>query len=230
MSKLDLMTIIIIAVCVLAIGALIWNAKNLMDSTPQQQNTDLSEDYTDAESDDIYTDDTDEYEIDIDGDADGDNGKSNVGDAGGIGYDSDIARQAAEADAEEARIAAAEEAARQGAVTERINTNTSPKNNTTTGSDNRTSGSSNAATTSGTTRSQGRYLVVVGSYKQMASAKRMQNILRSKGYDDTSIELFNGGKFARVLVGRRSSLSAAEDLQADLVGDGVRDVLIQEKR
>ena len=217
MSKLDLMTIIIIAVCVIAIGALIWNAKNLMQSDSSDSITDISENYNDPT---IAQDDAEEYEIDIDGDADGDNGNNTSGDAGGIGYDSDIARQAAEADAEEARIAAAEEAARQGATTQRINTNTSPSNANT--------GSNTSARTSAVT--QGRYMVVVGSYSQMASAKRMQGMLTRKGYRNTSIELFNGGKFARVLVGRTGSLSAAEDLQADLVADGFRDILIQEKR
>lgn len=246
MSKLDWFTILVIAVCVLAIGALIWNAKNLYQDTNQQSaNTDISEDYVDSEA----GNDVDEtYDINVDGDGDGDNGVNANGAAGGgstIQYDSDVAREAAEADAEEARMAereAAEEAARvknggSGAESGRINTNTSPSNGN--GSNNgissKSSTSSNAGSSSTAARSraasssEGKYMILIGSYTQMISAERMLRSVRSKGYRSARIEKFNGGKYARVLVDRRKTLNSARDLQAELVSDGFRDIQIKEK-
>ncbi len=238
MSKLDWFTILVIAVCVLAIGALIWNAKNLYQDTNQQSaNTDISEDYVDRES---AGDDVDEtYDINVDGDGDGDNGISTEGTAGGssaIQYDSDVAREAAEADAEEARMAereAAEEAARarsggSGAESGRINTNTSPSSGNDNGISSKSS-SSTATRSRAASSTEGKYMVLIGSYTQMISAERMLRSVRSKGYRSARIEKFNGGKYARVLVDRRKTLNSARDLQAELVSDGFRDIQIKEK-
>jgi len=242
MSKLDWFTILVIAVCVLAIGALIWNAKNLyQDTNKNSANTDISEDYVDTAQDDVE----ETYDIDVDGDGDGDNGANTNGAANGgggaISYDSDVAREAAEADAEEARIAereAAEEAARvrnSGGESGRINTNTSPSSG-----DNGISSNSGGSSTSGNSStaarstqtassSNGRFMVLIGSYTQMISAERMLRSVRTKGYRSARIEKFNNGKYARVLVDRRKTLSSARDLQAELMDDGFRDIQIKEK-
>ena len=237
MSKLDWFTILVIAVCVLAIGALIWNAKNLyQDTNNAAANTDISEDYVDTAKDDIE----ETYDVNVDGDGDGDNGVNTNGAADGgsaISYDSDVAREAAEADAEEARMAereAAEEASRvrnNGSESARINTNTSPSS---AGGEN---GISTKSGGSGSTtgRAQpssaavGKYMVLIGSYTQMISAERMLRSVRSKGYRSARIEKFNGGKYARVLVDRRKTLNSARDLQAELMDDGFRDIQIKEK-
>jgi cell division septation protein DedD len=245
MSKLDWFTILVIAVCVLAIGALIWNAKNLyQDTNKQAANTDISEDYVDSDAD---NDVEETYDLNIDGDGDGDNGISTEGTAGGssaIQYDSDVAREAAEADAEEARMAereAAEEAAEMarnsssGAESGRINTNTSPSsgdsndNGISSKSSSATTGSSTAARSRAASASEGKYMVLIGSYTQMISAERMLRSVRSKGYRSARIEKFNNGKYARVLVDRRKTLNSARDLQAELVSDGFRDIQIKEK-
>jgi len=232
MSKLDWFTILVIAVCVLAIGALIWNAKNLyQDTNNKPANTDISEDYTDTADNDIEA----TYDINVDGDGDGDNGVNTNSSAGGssaIHSDSDIAREAAEADAEEARIAereAAEEAARVnnsgGSESGRINTNTSPSSR-----DNGIATNSPSSTsTRAVSTSEGNFMVLIGSYTQMISAERMLRSVRSKGYRSAKIEKFNNGKYARVLVDRRKTLNSARDLQAELMDDGFRDILIKEK-
>lgn len=238
MSKLDWFTILVIAVCVLAIGALIWNAKNLyQDTNKQTADTDISEDYTDTAADDDET----TYDINVDGDGDGDNGINANGAAGNgstIQYDSDVAREAAEADAEEARMAereAAAEAAAEGrdnSTSNRINTNTSPNSNSNSNSissNPATNSSSNGGSTRATRTSEGNYMVLIGSYTQMISAERMLRSVRSKGYRSAQIEKFNNGKYARVLVDRRKTLNSARDLQAELVSDGFRDIIIKEK-
>ena len=236
MSKLDWFTTLVIAVCVIAIGALIWNAKNLyQDTTSASADTDISEDYTDTSVDDV----NETYDINVDGDGDGDNGVNTTGKAGGgsaIQYDSDVAREAAEADAEEARMAereAAEVAARKnGSESARINTNTSPSsgNNSNSGISTKstTSSSSAASRSQATSTSEGKYLVLIGSYTQMISAERMLRSVRSKGYRSAKIEKFNHGKYARVLVDRRKTKNSALDLQAELLDDGFRDIQIKE--
>lgn len=234
MSKLDWFTILVIAVCVLAIGALIWNAKNLYQDTDSITDTDISEDYTDITENDAK----ETYDIDVDGDGDGDNGVNTNSSAGGgsaIKYDSDVAREAAEADAEEARMAekeAAEQAARSNnSESGRINTNTSPSNvNSGISTNSNATNSSDAASrTQATTNSEGAFMVLIGSYTQMISAERMLRSVRSKGYRLAQIEKFNYGKYARILVDRRATLNSARDLQAELLGDGFRDIQIKEK-
>lgn len=230
MSKLDWFTILVIAVCVLAIGALIWNAKNLWQDSKSNGNPEISEDYVDPSADD-----TDEYEINIDGDADGDDAPN---DAGGISdgnnstiqYDTDRP----EADAEEARIAqaeaeaaaAAERERRNGAVSERINTNTSPSNG------NDAAGTNPARTRAVSSQDvpTGNYMVLIGSYTQRVSAERMRAQLKAKGYRNARIEYFNGTKYARVLVGHDASRDSALDLQAELMKDGFRDILIMRRK
>lgn len=245
MSKLDWFTILVIAVCVLAIGALIWNAKGLMDNNKKAEQTERSEDYVDK---DAESDIDENYDINMDGDGDGDNGINSNGSAGGssvIQYDSDVAREAAEADAEEARMAeqeAAEEAAAiarnssSGAESGRINTNTSPSSEnsgdngiSSKSATSTTSSSSTAARTRTASSSEGKYMVLIGSYTQMISAERMLRSVRSKGYRSAKIEKFNNGKYARVLIDRRKTLNSARDLQAELVSDGFRDIIIKEK-
>lgn len=217
MSKLDWFTILVIAVCVLAIGALIWNMKGLLGDGQQQ--TDVSENYEDG---DLSEDADDTYDINIDGDEDGDDGAvtdseggvnsaENTGET--INYDledSETPESTTVADRSSDTDVATEDG---GAVSRRINTNTSPSNNR-----------------SDSDVDSGRFMVIVGSYKQMASAERMQRILKTKGYRDARIELFDNGTFARVLVGRSTSYAGAQDIQADLLADGFRDILIQEKK
>lgn len=245
MSKLDWFTTLVIAVCVIAIGALIWNAKNLVQSNNKESaELDLSENHTDAG---IAAGDLDEtYDINLDGDKDGDNGANTNGAADGsstISYDSDVAREAAEADAEEARMAEREaadlarEAAKvpsgDNATSQRINTNTSPNSNNSGISAKSVPSTTNSSSTSSSARaartSEGKFLVLIGSYTQMISAERMLRSVRSKGYRSAQIEKFNNGKYARVLVDKRKSLNSARDLQAELVSDGFRDIIIKEK-
>jgi len=233
MSKLDWFTILVIAVCILAIGALIWNAKNLYQGSKNPADTEISENFNDGETD---LGEDDEYDVNIDGDADGDNAVTTNGTSSGnadgtINYDSDIAREAAEADAEEARMAereAAEAAARENsAVSERINTNTSPSSQS--GINNGGNSSATAARRAATSSSKGAFMVIIGSYRAMVSAERMLRSVKAKGYGEARIKKFDNGTFARVLVGRRKSLNSARDLQAELVSDGFKDVIIMGK-
>ncbi|MGK0365372.1 MAG: cell division septation protein DedD [Saprospiraceae bacterium] len=235
MSKLDWFTILVIAICVLAIGALIWNAKNLYQETNRKPGaTDISEDYTDTSVDDV----NETYDINVDGDGDGDgdgdngvNTNSTAGGGNAIQYDSDIAREAAEADAEEARMAEREAAAKgNGSESDRINTNTSPSSDNSGISTKSTSNSSSETRSTQVAKtSEGKFMVLIGSYTQMISAERMLRNVRSKGYRSAKIEKFNHGKYARVLVGRRKTLNNARDLQAELLDDGFRDIQIKEK-
>lgn len=225
MSKLDWFTILVIAVCVLAIGALIWNMKGLLGSG-QKANTEISEDYTDPE---ISDSDSETYDINIDGDADGDNGISDnepnsSGEAGSISTQTGTPREVNEYDLNDNESNTdtgievdnrsendSQSEGSSGAISQRINTNTSPQ-------DVRIN------------KRSGDYMVIVGSYKQMTSAERMKKMLRSKGYRDTEIELFDNGSYARVIVGRYSDYDSAIDLQADLIADGFKDLIVQQQK
>lgn len=214
MSKLDWFTILVISVCLLAIGALVWNMKGLLNNEKPQ--ADITEEYIDAEND---ADDSETYDINIDGDGDGDNQTANrpaaadkQENADAINYNLDK-----NIDAGEPTTVIEKEEPKTATKSEPF-VNTTPSNSTTT--------SENSVSTAAATT--GKYMVIVGSYRQMTSAERMKKMLRNKGFD-ANIKKFDNGAYARVLVGRRHTLAAARELKAQLADDGFLDVLISTK-
>jgi len=71
-------------------------------------------------------------------------------------------------------------------------------------------------------------MVIAGSYRQKSNAENQVSKLRKLGYSDSSVENFNRGSYAVVLVDRFSSYSDAKALVRKLAGDGV-EAMIKEK-
>ncbi|MEM8525612.1 MAG: SPOR domain-containing protein [Bacteroidota bacterium] len=69
--------------------------------------------------------------------------------------------------------------------------------------------------------SGGAYMVLAGSFKIRANADSYAKKLRNKGYSNTSVERFDKGTFAVVMVDRFNSLSEAKSLVSRLKGDGI---------
>lgn len=67
----------------------------------------------------------------------------------------------------------------------------------------------------------GRYLVLAGTYRQMANAERALRNMKSKGYTNARIELFDKGTYAVILVDRFDDIQKARELQRRLKGDGI---------
>ncbi|MEL6721090.1 MAG: SPOR domain-containing protein [Bacteroidota bacterium] len=69
--------------------------------------------------------------------------------------------------------------------------------------------------------SDGAYMVLAGSFKVMTNAESYAKKLRNKGYSNTSVEKFDKGTYAVVMVDRFSSMSEAKSLVNRLKNDGI---------
>ncbi|MEM1328778.1 MAG: SPOR domain-containing protein [Bacteroidota bacterium] len=69
--------------------------------------------------------------------------------------------------------------------------------------------------------SDGNYLVLAGSFRVMSNAETHARNIRNKGYDGTSVERFDKGAYAVVLVDRFDDFSSASSLVSRLKSDGI---------
>ncbi|GAB4255596.1 MAG: hypothetical protein Kow0027_22390 [Saprospiraceae bacterium] len=72
-----------------------------------------------------------------------------------------------------------------------------------------------------TVSSEGKYMVLAGSFQQRANADKLVKQLKGKGYTNARVEIFDRGKYAVVLVDRFDNLDDARELQQRLKADGV---------
>ena len=209
MSKLDWFTILVVGVCIAAILYLLYNMTNLFNNKNQEADTDSSTEFVDdapSTDDDIYDEDTNIGGIGDEemGDNSSDNGYNDEGESG-IDYNDNQEPMDSEEDAETPADTEAEDPVIDGNGDEMRDDISSSLGN-------------------------GKYMVIVGTYKYMASAKRAQKQLQNRGFPEASIEIFDNGKYARVLVGRSNDYNEAASIKTDLKKNGFHDVLIQEKR
>lgn len=78
---------------------------------------------------------------------------------------------------------------------------------------------SNSNTTSGS--NSGKFLVVTGSFRMKDNAEAMAKKLRSSGYPNAEVVIFDYSEFYSVVAGRSASQSSASSLKEDLVSDGI---------
>lgn len=87
----------------------------------------------------------------------------------------------------------------------------------------------NAGSTSGSSQSSyntsGKYMVIAGTFTQKALANQEAARLRGKGYENAKVEIFDKGKYAVVLVDRFNNMSDAERLTQKLQKDGVKAIV-----
>ena len=206
MSRLDIITIAIVVVCLAALGYLVYKIAGLYKT--EEPTTSISEGFDNNEGTDeqTYTDWDDEV--------------ANAGDD----VDLDDDELGSYADTDEA---ATTDGSSSYSADELDEDNSAAEETTT---DETEDSGNTAATTYNSTpqnTSTGRYMVIAGSYRQRTNADNQATKLRNMGYSNTRVELFDRGTHAVVLVNRFSSYSDAKRLVNELTGKGVDAVISQ---
>lgn len=185
MSRLDYITIAIVAACILAIIFLVYKMTDLfkkgeVDSNKIETVTDTIEE----EDDDVY-----DYEID--------NAVDSIGAAA-----TDKTTQPAPSQPSSPATPSVKET--------ELDAADSPSEN-----DTETPPSVKA-------KPEGRYMVLGGSFTKKALAEAEARKLKEKGYDHASVEIFDRGKYAVVMIDRFDNMADAEKLVKKLKSDNVK--------
>ncbi|MEM9884585.1 MAG: SPOR domain-containing protein [Bacteroidota bacterium] len=186
MRRLDTFTIVIIAVCLIAAGLLIWIGYNKLAGDKEDDKSALYEEIEDDEDGDYYYLD-DEDDSDLASDPTGtpddfEDSGSNIADntsSSNTSVEDDASYEVVDKNDEEEVL--------------------TPRSYS----------------------SAGRYLVLAGSFRIQSNADNYARTIRNKGYSSTSVERFDNGVYAVVLVDRFNSLSDAQALVRKLENDGV---------
>lgn len=211
MSRLDVITIAIVVICLAALGYLVYKIAGLYRT--EEPATPLTEAYgnEDAPDEQTYTDWDDEVaasgdDVDLDDDelgsyADTDEAETTDGSSSYDESEMDKGTGIAEGSQDD---------------------DDEPEENTSTSSNgsNSSSGSSSAAAAN-QANSSGQYMVIAGQFRQRSNADSYASKLRGMGYNNTQVKLFDRGSFAVVLVDRFDSYSSAKRLVDELTGKGV---------
>lgn len=214
MNKLDIFTVAVVFLCVLAIVFLLWRATGLFQNdrpTPADQlDADRIEQTTDTRAPEprVPLDDN------VSGEADSDL-LDRAGEAGGnviegIGNAADRAGEGIDNAADRVRDALAEDdaAARRDGVREETRDLEIPESY-----DNR----------------PGQFMIMGGSFGVYDNAINQRRTLRSAGFKNAEVTRFNGGKYAVVLVDRYERYSEARKALSD-VRAVVPDAFVMRKR
>lgn len=200
MSKLDYVTIAIVGICIMAILFLVYKMTNVFNTDKQADQTEISADSVETEDDAVY-----DYEIDETVDS-----TETSAPAGNAASDKSAATKPATTSvpADKAETAASDTPSEDD-VTPAEKTTSKPA-------------SSTSDTAEKTTYSEGKYMVLAGSFKQKSSAEAQVKQLKKMGYNNARLEIFDRGKYAVVLVDRFGNMAEAERLVKKLSGDGVK--------
>lgn len=216
MSRLDIITIAIVVICLAALGYLVYKIAGLYKT--EEPTTSITEGYDNNEGTDeqTYTDWDDEV--------------ANAGDD----VDLDDDQLGSYADTDEAPTTDGSSSYSDDELDSGTDIAEEPSSNNDSGSNAGSggSGATEAATTNNydnTTRSSntGKYMVIAGSYRQRVNADNQASKLRGMGYNNTEVTLFDRGTFAVVLVDRFSSYGDAKRLVNELTGKGIDAVVSQ---
>ena len=213
MSKLDILTIAIVIVCLAALGYLVYKIVNLVNP-PEEPTTSIQDSYEDTTG----TDEEAYKDWDTEADTAG----------GDLDLDDEQVTNYTNTDTDENAPSAASG-----------NKTTDEMDNGTTGlaeKGSETSSSGSTATTpapavnnSSNTSNSGRYMVLAGSYRQRVNADNQVARLRKMGYNNAEVSLFDRGSYAVVLVDRFSNYGDAKRLVTELASKGV-DAIVDEKK
>jgi cell division protein FtsN len=77
--------------------------------------------------------------------------------------------------------------------------------------------------------SEGDYMVIAGSYTVKANAESAAKKFRSQGYENAEVGIFNRGAYANVIVDRFDSSSSAQKLAKELKNKGI-EAYVQKKK
>ncbi|MFK7937019.1 MAG: SPOR domain-containing protein [Saprospiraceae bacterium] len=221
MSKLDLSTIIIVALCVFALGFLIWKTVGINNQKKGVTDTTQVVDPQDTSAEDYEFDDEGEIVSD-------DSGQANAGNAATTG--DAVGGDGATAGGQDGSGTSTGQAGEEAADATNSNANGSAGSST---SSTNNSGSSTAANSGGSTTatqakptfydddSRGQYLVLAGAFRVRDNGVREARRIRRMGYPDAEMTLMDRGTYATVLVDRFAAASDAKELVRDLEAKGV---------
>lgn len=216
MSRLDWFTILIVGICVIALGFLVYKTVQLMgNDRPDLPRTEISESDDDrnehqmayessgsAQSDDTPAPAADDQDLDDDE----------------LPYNPEEVEAPSSAETTKPTATRTEKAADAGSSGSQARTQptasstTTPKGGTPTSYNN-----------------SGAFMVVAGSFSMRHNAETQVKKLKKIGYDNARVEIFNGGALATVLVDRFDDYDRAKRLANELKGKGV-DSFVKEKQ
>lgn len=208
MSRLDYVTIAIVGICILAIMFLVYKMTNVFGGEPKTDNTEMSADSVEAEDDTVYDYEIDEA-IDSSSTTSGTQGNGTT-DRTTTSKPATTSVPADKSETSASETDAEDDLADAGKSSTGKNSSTKPSGTTSTDDDIQASAS------------KGKFMVLAGSFKQMASAEAQLKKLKKLGYDNARIEPFNRGAYAVVLVDRFGNMADAEKLVKELSGDGIK--------
>lgn len=211
MSKLDILTIAIVIVCLAALGYLVYKIVNLVNP-PEEPTTSIQDSYEDTAGTDETT-----YQ-DWDNEADTAEGDVDLDDEQVANY----------SDTDENVPGAASTNATADEMDDET-TGLAENNSNTTSEGSTATTPAPAVNNSSSSTNSGRYLVLAGSYRQRVNADNQVARLRKMGYNNAEVSLFDRGSYAVVLVDRFSTYGDAKRLVNELVGKGV-DAIVDEKK
>ncbi len=192
MSRLDYVTIAIVAVCVAALIYLIYMTTNLLGGPEEPPLTETTPAETESYEEDTYPFDSQEDTIGAEEDAYPADDYSD--------YDYDNGQ-----DLDKGRSSTATTG--QSSANQPATTYDEPAASTT--------------TTARGGSSYGNYLVLAGTFSVKANAESMVQKLRDMGYSNASVEPFDRGAYSVALVNRFDSFDAANGLVQELKNKGV---------
>jgi cell division protein FtsN len=200
MSKLDYVTIAIVGICILAIVFLVYKMTNVFNGDTSKDTTEIPVDSVETEDDSVY-----DYEID-----------NNVDSTGGQSSGTTTTTQptTTTTPADKSGTSASSALAEDDAPT----TTSNPESTKSTSS----TGSATTDSEPTSNYSEGKFMVLAGSFSKKAFAEAQVKKLDKMGYDNARVEIFDRGKYAVVLVDRFDNMAEAERLVKKLSGDGVK--------
>jgi cell division protein FtsN len=209
MSKLDLLTISIVIVCLAALGYLVYKIVDLMNppSAPTSSIQDTYVEPATTTADSTYTNwDNEANTTSSDADLDDDQVGQSLSDENS----STPSGKSSYAD-------------------EEMDNSSSGIAETSTSSSTKAANSQTATAYDRTpaTGSLGKYMVLAGSYRQRVNANNQAARLRKLGYSSAEVKIFDKGTYAVVLVDRFSNYNDAKKLVTELAGKGV-DAMVKE--
>ena len=205
MSKLDVLTIAIVIVCLAALGYLVYKIVNLVNP-PEEPTTSIQDSYEDTAGTEESTYQDWDSEVDT---AEGD-------------VDLDDEQVDTYTDTDENIPGAASD----NATTDEMDNETTglaengSSSTTSTGST-ATTPAPPAVNNSSSPGNSGRYMVLAGSYRQRVNADNQVARLRKMGYNNSEVSLFDRGSFAVVLVDRFGTYGDAKRLVNELAAMGI---------
>lgn len=216
MSRLDWFTILIVSICVVALGFLVYKTVQLMgNDQPNMQQTELSE----AEED------RNEHQTAYEASGSPRTDAATAPGADDQDLDDDelpYDPEEVEAPEQEATPAPAQPSK---TATEKTSTAAAqPKSQPASSSTTRAKGG-----TPTSYNSTGEFMVVAGSFSMRYNAETQVKKLKQLGYDNARVEIFNSGALATALVDRFDNYDRAKSLVNELKGKGV-DCFVKKKQ